>query len=541
MNKLKLIDLFAGAGGLSLGFEKTGKFEIKLAVEINKHMRETYQANHKDVILETDIRTLDYDLINEKYGDIDVVIGGPPCQGFSNANRQKNSLICGNNQLVKEYVKAIEKLRPKAFVMENVKNIISDKHKFFYTDYDKLYLKDLNIKIYQSKILIGNNNSITKDIALRINYNIKNNMKFFSLKKYKLCDNAFSKLNIILKKIDKHSFKSLNDKHKKSIKTLINDWNSLHGELWNEEYKCAWNNLNALIVKENFNHNFHSNLKLIVDTQNIIRKLVEIEYNNAVLRDIMPENDAIIITVDTYNVFEFIKEKLKNLDYTIDYEILNAVNFGVPQSRERLILIGVRNDIIGSKTLKIPKFLEPYNDPDNYVTIQQAISDLEVHNPFTELTDEPFSHSYDKISKQNDFINFVHNENGQIFNHVTTDSRKTALKRFEQLKPGQNFHDLDESLKSTYTDPARTQNTIYKRLEYDKPSSTVCNVRKSMWIHPTKDRAVSIREAARLQSFPDNFVFKGTKDAQYQQIGNAVPPLLGKAVAEMVLKYINSK
>lgn len=85
---------------------------------------------------------------------------------------------------------------------------------------------------------------------------------------------------------------------------------------------------------------------------------------------------------------------------------------------------------------------------------------------------------------------------------------------------------------NTYTDASRTQNTIYLRLKYDQPSGTVINVRKSMWIHPVLDRAVSIREAARLQTFPDSFVFYGSKDKQYQQVGNAVPPIMAKAIAE---------
>ena len=72
-------------------------------------------------------------------------------------------------------------------------------------------------------------------------------------------------------------------------------------------------------------------------------------------------------------------------------------------------------------------------------------------------------------------------------------------------------------------------------------AGTVLNVRKSMWIHPTLDRAVSIREAARLQTFPDSYVFCGTKDAQYQQIGNAVPPILGRAIAEKILSLLNVK
>ena len=113
------------------------------------------------------------------------------------------------------------------------------------------------------------------------------------------------------------------------------------------------------------------------------------------------------------------------------------------------------------------------------------------------------------------------------------------MERFEALKEGQNFHDLDESKKTnTYTDASRTQNTIYLRLKYDEPSGTVVNVRKSMWIHPTQDRAVSVREAARLQTFPDSFIFYGTKDKQYQQVGNAVPPIMAKAIAKKLAKTL---
>ena len=118
-------------------------------------------------------------------------------------------------------------------------------------------------------------------------------------------------------------------------------------------------------------------------------------------------------------------------------------------------------------------------------------------------------------------------------NHIITDTRDTAMERFKALKQGQNFHALDDSLKTnTYTDISRTQNTIYLRLDYDTPCGTVINVRKSMWVHPTLDRAVSVREAARLQTFPDSFVFCGSKDKQYQQVGNAVPPIMAKAIAK---------
>ena len=113
------------------------------------------------------------------------------------------------------------------------------------------------------------------------------------------------------------------------------------------------------------------------------------------------------------------------------------------------------------------------------------------------------------------------------------------MARFKALKQGENFHALDDELKTnTYTDVSRTQNTIYLRLNYDAPSGTVINVRKSMWIHPTLDRAISVREAARLQTFPDSFVFCGTKDKQYQQVGNAVPPIMAEAIAEELAKSL---
>ena len=114
------------------------------------------------------------------------------------------------------------------------------------------------------------------------------------------------------------------------------------------------------------------------------------------------------------------------------------------------------------------------------------------------------------------------------------------MERFKLIKQGQNFHSLDKSHKeNTYTNIARTQNTIYLRLDYSTLSGTVVNVRKSMWIHPTKDRALSIREAARLQTFPDSFVFCGSKDSQYQQVGNAVPPMLAEAIANKLAEYLD--
>ena len=134
----------------------------------------------------------------------------------------------------------------------------------------------------------------------------------------------------------------------------------------------------------------------------------------------------------------------------------------------------------------------------------------------------------------------LRNTSGLVYNHIVPKTGEEALARFKQLGQGQNFHDLPDTFKeNTYTNVDRTQNTVYQRLCYSAPSGTVINVRKSMWIHPTVDRAVSVREAARLQTFPDSFRFWGTKDAQYQQVGNAVPPMLAEAIARQILSYID--
>lgn len=112
----------------------------------------------------------------------------------------------------------------------------------------------------------------------------------------------------------------------------------------------------------------------------------------------------------------------------------------------------------------------------------------------------------------NDLLRLLR-DSGTLMNHFNTATGKIAQERFDALEEGGNFHTLPDELKSTYSDGKRTQSTIYLKLKYDEPSGTVVNVRKSMWVHPAVSRTLSVREAARLQTFPDSFVFMGTKDS----------------------------
>ena len=194
----------------------------------------------------------------------------------------------------------------------------------------------------------------------------------------------------------------------------------------------------------------------------------------------------------------------------------------------RFVVMGIKKSL--TDTVKLPKgsFTE-----ETYRTVRDAISDLETVAPVTEVSADTGTALFEitEISALGQQLR----DTDCLRNHIITNTRETAMERFKALKQGQNFHSLDDSLKNnTYTDVSRTQNTIYLRLDYDQPSGTVVNVRKSMWVHPVLDRAVSIREAARLQTFPDSFVFCGTKDKQYQQVGNAVPPIMAKAIAKQL-------
>lgn len=547
VKKLIAVDLFSGAGGLSLGFLQTGQVKIVAAVENNEFAQKTYKKNHtiynhenedKEIKYFSDITKVDYLEVIDDYQKIDIVFGGPPCQGFSNANRQKSELISTNNQLVKEYVRAIQELNPDAFVMENVKAMKSDKHKFFYSSEDQEEIvEELKIKLTTDKVVLGKRNSLTEELAYYLNSNIQSEL---DLSSYLIRDkNLFSKISHISRK-EKEAYKYI-EKAQIALQKVIPNWKDQHDAYWSTAYEEQWLKLGDLLLNNN-NHtessleDFFKTLNEIIEVQKIITKMNEIILNKIMIVNITIENKDISVQVQTYGVMNYLISKFGQLGYALnDEHIINAAQFGAPQLRERLLLIGVKKGIVGESSVVLPEGI--IMDPTKFYKVEDAIKDLEEIEPFTVMEhDRPLIKS--QIEFTNPLLQYLCGTTSTVQNHVMTETTDTAMERFKVLEPGQNFHDLDESYKQTYSNPGRTQNTVYLRLNYQSPSGTVLNVRKSMWIHPRKNRAISIREAARLQTFPDNFVFVGPKDSQYQQIGNAVPPLLGRAVAEQVLKYL---
>lgn len=530
----KIVDLFAGAGGLSLGFEMTEKFDIVAFVENNKNAAKTYLANHPGIKKYNDIKKVDFSEIINDEKKIDVVIGGPPCQGFSNANRQKRKIINGNNELIKRYVDAINELRPSVFVMENVKTIASDKHYFYLTEEDQNHIiNDLHLNIHEKTLVIYESGNNINELYDQI---IKHNFDDFMI----LDEESTNILRNVVKKkekLEKYYQKSINVKSTEKILAKL-EYTEGMPEWYCNTVKNAKKSLAEILKSKRISEDNERNVMTFWDMQKLFQGIEELNQQK-VLFSIAICRGQIIVKMQTYIVIDYVKASFKFLGYETNGKVLSAASFGVPQCRERYILIGGKKEILGNNQIEMPHAL--IEDEADYVTVKMAISDLEKYEPTVGRMDNKISKNYKPVINSYFRELVIKKDNNTILNHVCTDSREVAKERFQAIGQGENFHSLPKEMKSTYEEPGRTQNTIYKRLVYDAPSDTVVNVRKSMWIHPVNNRAVSAREAARLQSFPDDYEFFGTKDSVYQQIGNAVPPLLGRAVAEVVLKLLDCK
>jgi len=525
----RIVDLFAGAGGLSCGFLQTGRFEIAAAFENNPHAQSTYRNNHPNAIIYNDVS----DALTADIGQVDVVIGGPPCQGFSNANRQKNHAISQNNSLVKKYVQAVLHLKPMAFIMENVSMLQSKTHRFYVDAYDSATIEKYAIETERSNIPLLDDDFMFEGIT-----DIVDDADM--IKKYLWCnENDYLALNAVYKyrnnpkkiaaSLKKHKNRLLDFSKRLIGNQVVND------HVFKEE-KSAGKAILEYFSEQNTQDTI-SLCKAIEPTimlQRMFSKVMELYDNQIIISEFSRENGLIAVAT-SMAIIDYIEAILKAPDngYIIDKGVLSAADFGVPQKRLRYVVMGVRKTI--SESVHLPTGTL---DEEKYITVHDAISDIENVDTFIDVSDDENGVELDSIAQSLSSLGMSLRDTDILYNHVSTNTTPKALERFKKIKQGDNFHSLDAGLKTNYSDPTRTQNTIYLRLKYDEPSGTVVNVRKSMWIHPVLNRALSIREAARLQTFPDSFVFSGTKDAQYQQVGNAVPPILAKAIAEHLCGYL---
>ncbi len=260
--------------------------------------------------------------------------------------------------------------------------------------------------------------------------------------------------------------------------------------------------------------------KTINDPRNFLFK-----YFVEVVKEVEPqyfvmENVPNLLTAEKGFFKQELEKLFTDLGYTINAQVLCAADYGVPQNRHRAFIIGKH----GTSKVEMPK------KKDKRTTIWDAISDLAYleSGQGTEISEY-------LTQPESDYQKLMREGSKQVFNHRATNHSKIALERLKLIPPkgGKEFLPPEHLTKSIYSgtwermDADDISVTITTR--FDTPSS-------GKFTHPYLNRAITVREAARIQSFPDSFHFYGTKTSQMKQVGNAVPPMLAKAVADAIIK-----
>lgn len=251
---------------------------------------------------------------------------------------------------------------------------------------------------------------------------------------------------------------------------------------------------------------------------------------------IVMENVMGILSVAGGEAVRAIRAGFHSLGYEVDFQVLKTEEFGVPQERRRVVFLGTRTkDRIHWPLATHGEGLLPF------VTIRDAIGDLPPlkngeAKPPTPYTKKPLS----------DFQQQMRERSGLVLNHSAPKLSDINLQRMKHIPPGGSWRDIPfDLLPDGMKRAKRSDHTKrYGRMEWKGLSCTIltkCDVHWGAYIHPSQDRAISVREAARIQSFPDWFQFEGSMTDQFVQIGNAVPPLLGKAIASSIKSAMSSE
>lgn len=258
-------------------------------------------------------------------------------------------------------------------------------------------------------------------------------------------------------------------------------------------------------------------------------------------------------------VIEVIKNELRNLGYHVEHRILEATDYGVPQIRKRLIVIAMQKKLENPfpekthYTMSAPDLLEV--GLEKCPTLWDAISDM----PEIEAREGGEEAEYSK-SPQNEYQRLLRNGATKVFNHKAMNHSKRLIERFASMSCGDSSSDVPDHLRPLKRNSKEFSDKIYdqnnRRMHPDRQCHTVPASFYANFVHPYKNRNFTAREGARIQSFPDWYVFKGKPTVvshkllqregrleekhlcQYNQIGNAVPPLMAKAIAENILKQL---
>lgn len=225
---------------------------------------------------------------------------------------------------------------------------------------------------------------------------------------------------------------------------------------------------------------------------------------------------------------ERIISDFKKIKYTMIPKLLYAPDFGVPQIRKRVFFVGLRDN---SKEFVFP---DPILNKDSYITCKEAIGDL----PSLQTKDGQIIYGEDiqkySIKPKNDYQKTMRKNAKKIYNHIGSIPIEKTRKMISLIPEGKNYRALPEEYRGLYK-----YHEALTRYHSNKPSLTINTGHRSHF-HYKYNRIPTVRESARLQSFPDDFIFYGNKSQQYKQVGNAVPPLLSYAVAKEIKKYLKN-
>lgn len=248
-------------------------------------------------------------------------------------------------------------------------------------------------------------------------------------------------------------------------------------------------------------------------------------------KTVVMENVAEIYNAFGGQVSSEIIDTLEQLGYKVEVKVILAADYGVPQQRRRCFFFGSRTDVP-------PKFPEPMYAPKEEIDLFRTLAPY--RSAWDAISDLPVLHhgegyepmEYDK-EPVNDYQALMRSDSSVLYDHVARKLTETQLARIESIKPGQGLKDLPDHLR-----PKSGYSGAYGRLDYESPAPTI-----TRWVfhpgsgrfsHPREPRVITIREAARIQSFSDDFRFTGTYIEKAHQVGNAVPPLFMTILAPYI-------
>ena len=247
------------------------------------------------------------------------------------------------------------------------------------------------------------------------------------------------------------------------------------------------------------------------------------------------------------SVAEQVKEDFRNIGYSVECHVLNAKDFGVPQNRERLIYIGncigIDNEQIFREIFELSKSIPEHNLGDALFALRELEASRVKNSTEIGSVESGYKIEKNNITDTNEYISYINQGRTVtvVANHKARYNNDRDIEIFGRMEPG----DRSDNPKIADIMPYARRNDIFKdkyfKLEKDKVCKTITAHMKfdcNMYIHPTQARGLTPREAARVQSYPDDYFFRGAYTKTYMQIGNSVPPLLGRAIAQVIKRYM---